>query len=328
MHTRYLGLIVFAGILTSVTVVLTGCATTSAYSPDTATKKDGARLNQSAGQKELAEARHMVETGDFTVVIPRLLHVITAFPNSQASVDGRYYLGLAYYGIKSYRDSIDMFNEYLRLQPNGKYAEDSKKRVSTLTDEYAQKYWTAEKLDARIAQLNEMLRKSPSNLDVQWELADLLWKRGDYDAATGIYIDVVAKHPERANDALIMSRIERRPDGHYVALTPSEVQRREIQRQPLAIVNTSTFRSGRDLLTQQFLNYVVTGQAVNRGDSVLYGVQVIVTVYGFGSVVYGSNTVNIGRLNPGETRAFSVRFSDFDDINNIYRYEAVGTFER
>ncbi|MFA6241883.1 MAG: FxLYD domain-containing protein, partial [Candidatus Hydrogenedentales bacterium] len=116
--------------------------------------------------------------------------------------------------------------------------------------------------------------------------------------------------------------------GQYLILTPMEVQRREVEKQPLVIVNMSSFRSGEDLFTRQPLYYSVTGQAVNRSDSVLYGVQVMVTLYGFGNVVYDTTTANIGRLNPGESRAFSVRFSNFDDIENIYRYEAVGSFER
>jgi hypothetical protein len=61
---------------------------------------------------------------------------------------------------------------------------------------------------------------------------------------------------------------------------------------------------------------------------VLYGVQVFVTIYGFGNVVFDTSTINIGRLNPGETRAFSVRFSNFDNIENVRRHEAVGTFQR
>lgn len=318
-----------AGIAVAIALAAFGCAGHHAAepSPEPLLPKGGA-LNSTAGQKELGEARRMIEEGNYTVVVPRLLHVITGFPNSRAAVDARYYLGLAYRDIKSYRDAIDMFNDYLRLAPDGKYAEPSKKYVSTLTEEYSRKFWTAEKLDARISVLTGLLKQQPDNLDAQWELADLLWKRGDYDAATRLYVDMIGKHPERANDPIVTGRIERQPSGQYLALTPTEILRREIQRQPIAIVNTSRFRSGKDLLTREAMYFVVTGQAVNRSDSVLYGVQVIVTIYGFGNVVYDTNTVNIGRLNPGETRAFSVRFSNFDDIENVFRYEAVGTFER
>jgi hypothetical protein len=125
----------------------------------------------------------------------------------------------------------------------------------------------------------------------------------------------------RANRAGAVGRV-------FAVITPAEVQRRAIERQPLSIINTSAFKSGEDLITRTPLYYVVTGMAVNRSDSVLYGVQVLVTIYGFGNVVYDTNTVTLGRLNPGEMRAFSVRFFNFPSIHRIHRYEAVGTFER
>ena len=43
---------------------------------------------------------------------------------------------------------------------------------------------------------------------------------------------------------------------------------------------------------------------------------------------YDTTTVSVGRLNPGEIRAFSVRFSNFDNIENINRYECVASFQR
>ena len=94
------------------------------------------------------------------------------------------------------------------------------------------------------------------------------------------------------------------------------------------MVNTTAFKSGRDLLTRERKFYVVTGQVRNRSDSILYGVQVIVTLYGFGNVVYDTNTVNIGRMNPDEVRAFTVRFSNFPNIDDMNRHEVVPVFQR
>ena len=93
-------------------------------------------------------------------------------------------------------------------------------------------------------------------------------------------------------------------------------------------MNTNAFQSGHDLLTREKLYYVVTGQVVNRGDSVLYGTELVVTIFGFGNVVLDTNTVSFGRMNPGEARAFSVRFSNFPNIDDIRRFEAVPTFQR
>lgn len=285
-------------------------------------------MKGSGGQQELSEAKYMVEHGDYTVVIPRLLQLIANYPNSKAALEARYLLALSYKEVKSYRDAIDVLNEYMRIAPSGPHAEECKKLASTLTEEYERTYWTEKKLVARIDELNQKLTADPNNLDLQWELADLLWKRGDYRNAGAMYASIAQKSPEKAADPLMASRIEIMPSGQYLILTPGEVQRREVEKQPLVIVNMASFRSGEDLFTRQPMYYSVTGQAVNRSDSVLYGVQVMVTLYGFGNVVFDTTTANIGRLNPGESRAFSVRFSNFDDIENVYRYEAVGSFER
>jgi len=187
---------------------------------------------------------------------------------------------------------------------------------------------TAEEMDAQVADLSAKVAADPKNERLQLELANTLWKRGDYDSAAKIYMKVVTEHPEHAEDGELKDRIERLPTGGFIVLTPSEVQRREVERQPMSVINTAAFRTGKDLITREDLFYVVTGQVVNRGASVLYGVQVVITIYGFGNMVYDTNTVNFSRLSPGEIRAFSVRFSNFVNIDDIYRYECRATFER
>ncbi len=315
--------------VTALLFVSAGCTTPRSNPPMTETPVSKNRvINERSSSKEVEEARRMIKSGDTTVVIPRLLQVIGKYPNSKSSLDARYWLGVAYMEIKSFREAIEVFNEYLRLAPDGEFADQSQQYIASLQEEYERQYLTPEKLDARIRALTETLKADPNNLDNQLKLADMLWKRGDYEYAGRLYAQVVKVNPETASDPEVSSRIEFLPSGGYVVLTPAEVQRREIEKQPLAVINTASFQSGRDLLTRESLYYVVTGQVVNRSDSVLYGVQVIVTIYGFGNMVYDTNTVNIGRLNPGEIRAFSVRFSNFQNIDDIHRYECVGSFER
>lgn len=270
----------------------------------------------------------MIEAGDYTVVVPRLMHIISKYPESRAAVEARYWLAVAYLHLKTYREAIDLFSDYLRLAPEGEYASQAREYSAKVAAEYLAKYPSSEELDQRIRTASEQARLDPDNASVQLELADLMWKRGNYNEAGRIYYDIIQAHPEMGVDPKILSRIEVHRAGGFVVLSPAEIQRREIEQKPLVIVNTASFRSGRDLFTRERKYYVVTGQAFNRSDSVLYGVQVIVTLYGFGGMVYDSTTVNIGRLNPGERRAFSVQFSHFDTMENISRYECEGVFQR
>jgi tetratricopeptide (TPR) repeat protein len=237
-------------------------------------------------------------------------------------------LGVAYESIKSYQDAIGMFEEYLELAPEGEYAEASSAYVKQLNDEYSEQFITADELDRQVVALAEKLKADPGNALDQYELANLLWLRGDYDEAAKLYLALVQIHPEYAADSLVMRRIEILPTGEYIVLTPAEVQRREIEAEPVKVFNISAFRSGPDLITRMPRFYVVTGQVVNRSDSVLYGVSVNTTLFGFGNTVYDTNRVSLGRMNPGEIRAFSMRFSNFENIENIYRHECVATFER
>lgn len=318
-------------VFVSVLVWVTGCATTpqpvgGPYAP--LPPANDKVYDDRAAANEVAEASRLVDAGDTSAVIPKLLNTIAKYPSSEAAQDARYWLGMAYYKIGGYRDAIDLFHEYSRLAPNGKYAVQSGEMIKQITTEYNQRYLSPQQLDANIRTLTEQVNQSPDNLASQLALADLLWTRGDYSNAGTVYRNIVAKHPDQANNETIKSRIERLPNGEYILLTPVEIQRRQAEVQPVVVINTASFQSGQDLFTREKRYYAVTGQAVNRSDSVLYGVQVIVTLYGFGSVVYDTTTVNIGRLNPGEIRAFSVRFSNFENIENVNRYECVATFQR
>lgn len=285
-----------------------------------------------AAAKEVEEARRSIlkegDAGDNTTVIPRLLHTIAKYPTTEAAVDARYWLGVAYYDMGGYRDAIDLFNDYLRLAPRGQYAVGCATIVAQATSEYDKRFPSPEKLDEAIKQATAQANADPDNTELGMQLAELFWKRGNYNEAGTLYRNIVGQNPAYAGNEAIKKRIEFLPNDEYIVLTPAEVQRRQVEAQPLAIINEASFRSGQDLFTQVSRYYSVTGQVVNRSDSVLYGVQVMVTIYGFGNVVFDTTTVNIGRLNAGEIRAFSVRLSNYDNVENVNRYECVGTFQR
>lgn len=281
-----------------------------------------------AGAKEVETARRMIEAEDYGTAIPRLLHLATKYPGSVAAQDAHFWLGVAYYRIQGYRDAINMFNEYLQLAPNGEYATESAEYAAKLTDEYGKRFKSPQDLDRDINDIAAQVQANPLDTKLQMHLADLLWQRGNYDRAGQVYAHLVATAPELASDPLIHTRVEFLTDGTYVLLTPTEVERRQIEQEPLVVQGSSSFKSGEDLFTRAPRYYVVTGQVRNRGDSVLYGVEVHVTLFGFGNVVFDTNTSNIGRMNPGEVRAFSIQFSNFPNIEDINRYEIVPAFQR
>lgn len=280
-----------------------------------------------AAVKEVEAASRLVDAGDTSPVIPKLLSVISKYPDTVAAHEARYWLGRAYYKLGGYRDALDLFKEYQRLEPEGRYLQDCDTYTKKITTEYGQKFLTADKLDENIQILTDELAKSPENIGTQLALADLLWRRTEYDKAAAMYKDLIAKHPDQASNEIIRQRVDL-TNGQFTALTPAEVARRQAEEQPLVVINTNSFQSGKDLFTRETRFYSVSGQVINRSASPVNGVQVMITIYGLTNVVYDTTTVNIGRMNPSEKRPFSVRFSNLENIENVNRFECIPTFQR
>lgn len=321
-------------ILFLLVVIATGCTTTSGGLTQPTTPDptpEAPNFDQSAAAKELTVARKMIDAGQYSQVLPRLLNVVNRYPSTPGGIQARYWTGLAYYRIGGMRDAYENFEEYLRLSPQGTYAESAKNYLDTLIDPEKSGLYSPEQLAEEIQVAQARVKEAPDELAHKLRLADLLWKYGQYDKAGQMYAAMLETNPGLAEDAIVRTRIERTADGGIVVLTPGEMVRREAEREPLVIFNTQSFKSGRELGYSGSLRnklYNVSGQMVNRSTQPLKDVSIIVTIYGFGSTVYETKTFNVGRLNPKETRAFSVPFTRFDNIDNVYRYECVGTYSR
>jgi tetratricopeptide (TPR) repeat protein len=288
---------------------------------------DGSEANN-----ELAAAQRMIRAGDYSSVITRLKPIVEKYPSTPAGIEARHFLGLAYYQIGGYRDAMSYFEDYLKLAPTGKYAELSRQYVASLTDEGRKKRQTQDLVESRGAELQNKIAQDPRDLASQLELADLYWKNSQYKEAGDVYAKALAQWPNLQNDVTIRQRMAPAPGGGFTVQSPAEVLRKNAEADPLVLFNMRTFHSGRSgpAVTAQLKDYVynVSGQVANRGSETLHNVQVIVTIYGFGSIVYDAPTYNIGTLKPNETRVFSVQSTNFDNIDNVDRYECTTTYDR
>ncbi len=276
----------------------------------------------------MGEAQATRNAGNTIAAIPQFHELIARYPGSKEAIEAHYILGLTYYEIEGYRDAIEEMNRYLAAAPAGPHAEESRALVERLSKENRRRFPTSQELDAEIVLLREKIAADPSSDTLQRSLADRLWLRGRYEEAAQMYLDVAARDEAFKRDPVFTRRIDLRPDGSHVLLTPEEIVRREINRQPVSVINLTSFRSGRDRRTQVPRNFVVTGQAINRSQSKLSGVEIDITIYGFGAQVYDTKRFRIGDMYPGETRAFSVRFSNFRELNSIDRYDYSVRFRR
>lgn len=311
-------------LLLALGTVIAGCAT-SASSP----RSSQSIYRQQGARTLLSDARDMQRKGNNSAAILRLCEVRDRYPETREASEANYWLGVAYGEVESHRDAIESLRAYLRAEPDGRYADDARPLLQSFSREYDRRFPSPDKLDADISALRAELSRSPGSPQLKRTLADKLWSRGHYDEAGGLYVELSRADTSFQKDPVFIQRIEMRRDGSHIVLDPAELIRRNIEANPVSIINTSSFRSGRDRRTQVPRFFVVSGQALNRSQSVLYGVEVRCTIYGFGGAqVYDVSNQRIGRLNPGESRAFSMRFQNFRDLNNIERYECTAVFQR
>lgn len=291
-------------------------------------ERGGVNLDSSSPRELLAEARTYLKQENPAPAVTRLQGLLARYPESPEAVEGHYWLGLAYDQLGGLRDAIMSLDVYLSRAPDGQYAADARARLARLRDSYESVFPTSDEINQRIAALREARQANPDSLDVAKDLAEALWLRGDYNAAGELYFEILERQPSFAETETFQDRIELHPDGSHTLLTPTELSRREKERNPIQVVNLSAFSAVRDTFTQVPRYFVVTGQAVNRSDSVLYGVDINITIYGFGNVVYDTRTYPLGDMYPGETRAFSVRFGNFRELISIDRYDYTVSFRR
>ena len=313
--------------------LLAGCASSGGlFAPSSTNFDEGGGnsvIDAGIADKELSVARQRIEAGEYASVLPRLHQIIERYRGTRAATDARYFMGVVYYRINGYPDALEHFQNYLELAPDGPYAEQSRAYTEILRQEVLAKYATPEELEARLAGARQKAAAQPGELAYQLALADNLWRTARYDESGAVYREILTQWPELQSDMTIQHRVEMQPDGTIRVLTPSAMVAQEAEENPLVIYNTNAFRSGRDQIYArgfQDIYYNVSGQLVNRGTETLQDVRVIVTIYGFANKVFDVQTAFIGALPPGQTRAFSVRFSNFDDINNVHRYETLGTY--
>lgn len=290
---------------------------------------NNAAMVQVTAEQELAEAKAMMRSGEFSRVVPRLTSIVSRYPNTEAGEEAWYFLGLTYYKIDGLYNADRNFRRYLDRAPEGQYADLAQEYIAGIKDTIGERYADPSVLEARVAEYDGV--GEPEELAAHLELANIYWNNREYEKAGVLYTKILKAWPSLEDDAIIRQRMERGPDGGFIVLSPEEIERRYADSEPLVIYNTQSWRSGRyrpDQFDYSNQYYNVSGQAVNRADNPLREVRVIVTIYSFSGRVYDTRAFHIGAMNPGETRAFSLRFTNFENIENVHRYECVGTYLR
>lgn len=286
-------------------------------------------LLQVSGEQEIAEARRLLRAGDHALVIPRLTALTGQYAGTPAGAEAWFLLGEAYHEIDGPENAIRCYRAYLEIEPGGPFAEAARGRLADLKADAREGAGHRAELEARVAKLGGV--ETPEALSANLELADVCWRADDFEAAAEVYGRILKTWPALRDDATVRARMEFQADGTYTVLTPDEVARREAAALPLTLFNIQSFRSGgyrSERFGREDEYYNVTGQATNRGERPVWDATVTITIYGMGGQVYDTQTVQLGRLKPGEVRAFSARFRHFDNIENVHRHECTVSYSQ
>lgn len=280
-------------------------------------------VSLSFGDKDLAAAANLVDSGDYTMAITRLAALIEKRPNTDAAHEALYHLGRAYEGIGSPAEALERYAEYLVRVPGGTYESEAILAFRRVYAAQAERFPSQEALE----DLRSAFNADPEDIDTGLDLAATLWRAGRYDEAADVYAKLLAIDPALAEDPVFSSRIHIAPDGELIPLSPEEQARRDAEVRPVTVFNTASYLGGRERFTQKPRWYIVTGEVMNRSERTVNHVEVQTTIYAFGNTIYDTVVQRLGRLSPGQTRAFTARFTRFEDINNVSRYECTVTHD-
>lgn len=286
-------------------------------------------LHNISGEQEIAEARRLLRAGDHALVIPRLTALSGQYAGTPAGAEAWFLLGEAYREIDGPENAVRCYRAYLEIEPRGPFAGAAHGHLAALEASAREGAGRRAELEARVEKLGGV--ETPEALSANLDLADACWRAGDFEEAAEVYVRILKAWPALHDDATLRFRMEFRPDGTYTVLTPEEVARREAAALPLTLFNIQSFRSGgyrSERFGREDEYYNVTGQATNRGQRPVWDAVVTITIYGMGGQVYDTQTVQLGRLKPGEVRAFSARFRHFDNIENVHRHECTVSYSQ
>jgi len=283
-----------------------------------------ARTGAGSVNHEIAAAKRYMDEGRYSQVLPRLINVASRYPDNPEAAAAHYYMGVAYARIGGYQDAQRSLQTYLNTAPEGPFAAAAREEIRAIEAALGAEFVSQEDLDRMAREAALKLNAEGGDLAQQLLVADLLWKQGKYAEAGALYEGLARRQPKVLDDVTVRERIERKPDGSYVLLTPEELLRRAADAEPLLIYGAQSYESAEtrgDLRHFENDRYHVSGNVVNQSQREVREAEVLVTIYGFGSRIFDTQAFPLGTMRPGEHRAFSVRFENFDNVDNVQRFE-------
>lgn len=276
---------------------------------------------------EIKYAQQLIEKGQFSHALPKLLSVIES---GEKDTTAYYFLGIVYQELGSPQNALNYYIKYLQLSPQGVYAEHSRKQIGTLIGSPINQIEKVDTIENQIHTLEQKLQQEPKNVDIMLQLANWYWINQNFSKAGDLYKSIISLDPNYWSHPVISSRLEKGVNNEIIVVTPEEALKREAEKNPIIFFNVTSFRSGRSLgWSSDFKHHIynVSGQVRNRSSRTLRNVTIQLTIYGFSGIVYDTRTISLGNLSSGQIKPFSAQFVNFDNIENIDHYDYTAYYD-
>lgn len=317
-------------IMATCLALLSGCATGGAPAASPLGRDSNAAPGGATRSHDVVEARRLIDSGAYSQALPRLLLVTSQDQQSAQAAEAFYWMGVAYQRIGSLGEASDAYGRSVEIAPDGAYAATAQTAMETIRNEVDAAYVDADELDGLIKQVEQRAAAEPNEVAHRLLLADLHWKRESYDAAGAIYQELLTTHPGLARDRVVAQRMMQKAEGGWTVMTPGTAIQMNAEENPVTLYGVSSFKTTELRGDVRYYNvdfYHVSGYVVNQSQSPVRNVNVDVTIFGFGSRVFDTTSVSLGTLRPGQHRTFAVRFNNFDNVNNVQRYDCQLRYE-
>lgn len=281
---------------------------------------------------EMSSAYRDLKARRYSLALVKYLLILQQEPSGPEAEESKFRLGECYFHMRSYLEAGAQFQRYLSDCPEGVFAADARQYLGKLQEieqrERERERLRKEEIRKRLGHWREASRKEPTSAEAAAQVGHAFWDLEQYEEATQEYLRAINLEPDRRYGKLISQRLSFDEDGTVTVLTPEELARLERERNPIVVFNRHAYRGGgRDLFSSAPRWFIVTGQLVNRSSHTVRDVGVLVTILDFAGHVLDSADHRVGTVKPGQIRAFSVRFTKFENIYNIDRYECKPVFE-
>lgn len=247
-----------------------------------------------------------------------------------------YNLATAYMNMKAYHDAKQVYTQYQREFPDGRFLgashqalEDIGRRLSDRDSELNRKLAQAEK---EIARIKGQLEAGGDNPELLVALGHAYWQIGQFQSAGEAYLRAIELKPELRENPLLLERLIFDMRGNLVPIkSRDELVALRNERDPLVIENVRERRArgGDELFSARRRFFEVTGTVRNRSTRPILGVRVEVTFHNALDQIIDVGSYSIGTLYPQQSRPFIVRVGlDAEAMNNVSRYRCQPLYQQ